>query len=290
MPPSRSASPSSSAVPRGYSRSAVATSMACSGPWIPAALVPRVTMPQTFVIGLNGRTMSVPAASFAPTASHSSRGLTRWVRSGPQLTRNSVPIFQSSACWTVIPKPSRAARSLCTESVSKACSMTRVHGGSGPVASTTASYTSSNVRTARSPTAWLPIRQPRRTGAHLSHYLRIPVQVAAVGGVAGIGLIQRGALRSAVHDEFQAPDPQPVVAEPAARAEPSDQRQCLVSGQLTADADHQPSPHVQQPSLPRVLVGQEIVQGGHRLPDGARPQSGVRGRARAQSGGQLGSA
>src|SRR5689334_15499910 len=58
MLPSRSASPFSSAVPSVYRRTAVATSMACSGPWTPADLVPLVTMPQTFVIGLSGRTMA----------------------------------------------------------------------------------------------------------------------------------------------------------------------------------------------------------------------------------------
>ena len=51
------------AVPSVYSRSAVATSMACSGPWVPAALVPRVAIPHTLVIGLNGRTMSVASVT-----------------------------------------------------------------------------------------------------------------------------------------------------------------------------------------------------------------------------------
>src|SRR5215472_4677753 len=51
MLPSFPASPLSAAVPRVYSRSASDTPMACSGLWIPADLVPRVTMPQTFVIG-----------------------------------------------------------------------------------------------------------------------------------------------------------------------------------------------------------------------------------------------
>jgi hypothetical protein len=63
---------------------------------MPAALVPRVAMPQTLVIGLNGRTMSVPAARSAPSASHAPIGFTCRVRSGPQVASISQPWFHNT--------------------------------------------------------------------------------------------------------------------------------------------------------------------------------------------------
>src|SRR5262245_767684 len=56
--------------------------MAWSGPWIPADLVPRVTVPRILVVGLKGHTISVPPANLAPAnlapASQWPSGLTRW--------------------------------------------------------------------------------------------------------------------------------------------------------------------------------------------------------------------
>jgi hypothetical protein len=63
-----------------------------SAPWTPMSLVPRVTIPQMFSIGSNGRTVSVPAATVAPSSSHDRTGITAAARSDPQLRRISLPL------------------------------------------------------------------------------------------------------------------------------------------------------------------------------------------------------
>src|SRR5437660_5175973 len=176
---------------------------------MPAFNVPLVTMPHSESSGLNELTgWSVPAESEAPSSSQARTGMISRVRSWPQLSRSTEASVYRSGCWIVTGIPSRMARARCVASARKPCSSTSVPGLRPGFSLMTCSYTSSKVRTARSPIACVPIFQPRPTYGEVGQgeqIVRVPEQVPPVARIVHIRLIEGTSFGSAIQDKLESP-------------------------------------------------------------------------------------
>ena len=112
---------------------------------------------------------------------------------------------------------------------------------------------------------------------HLGELRPLPLELAAIAGIVGVGLLHRGAGDSAVEDELDTVQAKPVVAEPAAHLLSLHERQPLLERPGRIDEEQDPTAKRQQPALPRRLIHGEAAGFEQRLADRSDAQSRVCG-------------